>query len=267
MVHDVASPVSMVDAAALEIVPEAVTSLIARWNEAHVKHDTAALAALYADTVYFYGKTLSRAECTRLKSEAFGKAADYTQVTKGVTVSERGDRWVAKLTKAWTASGRTTETPTVLYLDKHGHITAEMDRPNDHWCMGPYDEPNGVVIAPFTISASAARAHLMRSQYREDLAGGSAYTMMYSCPDPTQCASGVVRTTGPQTDEDKNCYFGLRMGAASPAMGQGSDPNRPPILGHMWFDLGTWTDGVTNVFWFSNGFSDGGETWQRDPRN
>jgi ketosteroid isomerase-like protein len=125
----VVSPLAVGDAAMPEVAPEAVTSLVTRWNEAHVKHDATALAALYAEVVYFFGKTLPRTECSRLKSEAFAKAADYTQVANDVTVTERGDRWVVSLTKSWTASGRTTETPTVLYLDKHDRITAEMDRP------------------------------------------------------------------------------------------------------------------------------------------
>jgi hypothetical protein len=241
-----------------------VPPIVTQWNDAHVARDANALQTLYADTVYFYGKSVPRAECVKRKAAAFAKAPDYSQAVRDVVATQRGDRLVIAFVKASTTGGKTTDFPSVLYVDAQGHITAEMDKPvNDTWCLGPTGE-NSVVIPPFTISAAQAAAHLLHSRYVKNpkLVGGNATpdATMYRCPDPTECPSGVVRSGPPRTKEEESCYFNVRLGVSDPGFAKLGNGRT-----HQWLDLETWIDGASNVHWYQDIFSDTPDVWQSDP--
>ena len=254
------------DDAAIAQLPPVVPSpppIVTRWNDAHVAHDANALRALYAETVYFYGKSLPRAECVKRKADAFAKAPDYSQAMRDVVATQRGDHLVIALVKAWTTSGKTTDSLSVLYVDAQGHITAEMDKPvDDSWCLGRSGE-NSVVIPPFTISAAQAAAHMLHSRYVKNpkvvAKSSTPDATIYRCPNPTECPSGVVRPGPPRTQEEQSCFFKVRLGV--------SDPGFAKVGGglHQWVDMETWVDGVSNVHWYQDIFSDTPDVWHSDP--
>jgi len=237
--------------------------IVTRWNDAHVAHDAIALQTLYAETVYFYGKSFPRAECVKRKADAFAKTPDYTQAIRDVVTTQRGDRLVVALVKTSTTGGKTTDFPSVLYVDAQGRIAAEMDKPeDDSWCMGRGGE-NNVVIPPFTIGAAQAEAHMLHSRYVKSskVVGKNATpdATIYRCPKPTDCPSGVVRSGPPRTKEEESCFFSVRLGV--------SDPGFAQVGGrlHQWVDMETWVDGVSNVHWYQEILSDTHDVWHSDP--
>ncbi len=252
------------DAAITPLAPVVAEPLVVgQWNDAHVAHDANALQALYAETVYFYGKTLPRTECVKRKADAFAKATDYGQAVRDVVATQRGDHTVVAFTKTWTTSGKTTDSPSLLYVDRQGHITAEMDKPaDDSWCLGRSGE-NRVVIPPFTISAAQATAHVLHSRYVKNpkivAKSSTPDATIFRCPNPSECPLGVVRSGPPRTQEEQACFFNVRLGV--------SDPGFAKVGGrlHQWVDMETWVDGVSNVHWYQDIFSETPDLWHSDP--
>jgi hypothetical protein len=240
------------------VTPTAPAPVVAQWNDSHTARDASALGTIYAATVYFYGKNLPRAECVKRKAAAFAKARDYTQAVRDVVATQRGDRTVITLVKQATAAGKTTDFPSVLYVDQQGHISAEMDKPDDdNWCFDGKDP-----IPPFTIDAARAKAHLLHSRYlRTGLIGpnGTPDATMYRCPHATACPSGVTRSGPPLTEEEQTCFYKIRLGVDDPGFA---------VVGartHQWLDMETWVDGVSDVHWYRDVLSDAADTWHHDP--
>ena len=252
---------SAADASAAEVEappPAAVTAVVTKWNDAHVAHDAAALRALYASRVYFYDVVLDAAAAAARKKAAFAKANDYTQSVSDLHVHERGDRWVAKFTKRSTSAGKTAEQASVLYI-AGDRITAEMDALGDKWC---YANPR-LVVPPFTIDEAQAEAHALRAR-KLGPAGPDhiPFVQQLTCPDPTECPSGETRSKPPSDDDrDPPCYFITRIGIAFPETAKKIGGN-----GHQWLDMGSWVDGVSDVFWFQDWESDASDAWHRDPK-
>jgi hypothetical protein len=68
--------VKKVDVAALK-------QLLVAWNGAHSVDHVNTFSSLFADTVNFYGKTLTRKECVDMKQSLFRKYKNFHQVIKG----------------------------------------------------------------------------------------------------------------------------------------------------------------------------------------
>jgi hypothetical protein len=240
-----------------------ITAVLTKWNDAHVAHDAAAFGSIYAAQVYFYGQKISSSDAAARKGAAFAKAKDYAQSVRDVVVHKRGDRWVARFTKSSTSGGKTTEYPSVVYVDAQDRVTAEMDALAPQWC---HTNPQ-LVVPPFTINEAQAEAHLLRAY----TVGGhpvpvgpdsQPFVQELTCPDPTECASGETRNEAPPDDDrDPPCYFLVRLGVAFPETQKHLGGN-----GHQWFDLGSWVDGATNVLWWQDALSDASQLWRRDPK-
>ncbi len=244
--------------------PTRVTTVVTKWNDAHVAHDAAALRALYAPRVFFYGVMLDGATAADHKQTAFARAKDYSQTLRDVHARERGDRWVVTFTKSSTTAGKTTDQSSVLYV-VGDHVTAEMDKLDAQWC---YANPQ-LVVPPFTINETQAEAHAIHAHtFKGQPLGPKGpdyipFVQELTCPDPTECSSGEIRTSPPPDDvRNPPCYFLTRIGIGSPQTAKALGGN-----GHQWLDMGSWVDGVTNVFWFQDWLGDAKDAWQRDPRD
>jgi len=261
--QDASSAESTVDAEVEAPPPAHVTAVVTKWNDAHVAHDVGALRAVYADRVFFYGVMLDGAAAAERKRAAFAAARDYTQTLADVHVRERGDRWVAKFTKRSTASGKTRDQASVLYIASD-RVTAEMDAFDTEWC---YANPQ-LVVPPFTIGEARAEAHALRAHTFKGAplhAKGPDYipfVQELTCPDPTECPSGETRT-GPPSENERTppCFFIARIGIGFPETAKVIGGN-----GHQWLDMGSWVDGATDVLWFQDWLSDAGDEWHRDPK-
>lgn len=243
-----------------------IDAIVTKWNAAHVAHDAAALRSLYGERVYFYGQMLAAADAAARKEAAFSKSKDYAQSVDAVSAKKRGDRWVVDFTKRAISAGRTTDYPSVLYVDARDRITLEMDKLDSQWCHANDQQ----IVPPFTINEAQAEAHMLRAH----TIGGSVvvsgpdsrpFVQQLTCPDPTECASGESRTGPPSRDVDHDptmaCFFLVRLGVYHP-----QSQKITGGTGHDWFDLGSWVDGVTNVLWFQDVLGDASDVWQRDPR-
>jgi hypothetical protein len=236
------------------VAPEAV---IARWNDAHTKHDTAELESMYGDSVFFYGLLLSRSECVKRKAGALAKSADYSQVVRDLHV-ERHDKdrmWVATFTKVSTSQGKATSYLTTMTIDEHGLITAENDTPDYDrgWCMDR-DGQTDKIIAPFKVSAKAAESRLIHSKYAHDLyvhdakAVGTVSALFYSCPNPAQCIPGGL---GPPTSEDElrpgpghMCFYFARLDVYDPRFAAAGGSSVVHLSG------GEYIDAITGTIWY-----------------
>ena len=170
-----------------------IDAIVTKWNAAHVAHDAAALRSLYGERVYFYGQMLAAADAAARKEAAFSKSKDYAQSVDAVSAKKRGDRWVVDFTKRAISAGRTTDYPSVLYVDARDRITLEMDKLDSQWCHANDQQ----IVPPFTINEAQAEAHMLRAH----TIGGSVvvsgpdsrpFVQQLTCPDPHRVCVGRV---------------------------------------------------------------------------
>jgi len=81
------------------------TAAINAWNAANDRHDLAALKALYAPQVDFYGRRLSADKVVATKAVAFQKDPGFRQRLADTVTTRSGDTVVARFTKTWTSAG------------------------------------------------------------------------------------------------------------------------------------------------------------------
>ena len=150
-----------------------------KWNEAHNGHDSAALAALYAAKVHFYGQQLSGEECAKRKAAAFKKAPDYEQTVRGATFAARSTGTLVRFMKTSTSAGKSTDYASFIVVDG-GRVTEESDNVTDEtlkraqekadeWCLDGDRFPNDVVRPPFTISALGAMSAIWKTKHVKEL--------------------------------------------------------------------------------------------------
>jgi hypothetical protein len=142
-------------------------------------------------------------------------------------------------------------------------VSAELDSHKSSWCF----DNSQLVVPPFTLIETQAEAHGLRAH---TLGGGHIvrtrdsipFVQELTCPDPTECPSGETRD-GPPSDDDRNppCFFLVRIGISHPESVKVTGGT-----GHDWLDMGSWVDGVTNVFWWQDALSDASDDWLRDPK-
>jgi len=158
-------------------------SLLDAWNDAHRRHDTQALAALYGAKVAFYGSTLSGAECVSRKASAFASAPDYSQSLTDVRLVPDGNGGTyVGFTKTWTSKGKSAKGEGFVYFDD-GHIVAEGDggfTPTVRWdwCvwMTPLQTtpdilglPGDQALGDYKVSPLEAVESAARSQHVHDV--------------------------------------------------------------------------------------------------
>ncbi len=155
------------DAADADAVARGV---LGRWDSAHNDHAAAALKALYAPRVRFYGVELTNDECVQRKEAAFVKAPRYTQSLKSVTVNQvPGDpKAYVDFVKTSVTNRKTLVVASQLVLDASFHIIEETDAitySNErHWCLNADSSANDKVIAPFHVSAAQAHREVNGSK-------------------------------------------------------------------------------------------------------
>lgn len=155
------------------------SAVVDRWNEAHTKHDAAALASLYGARVQFYGKSVANADCVAAKKKALAADPTYTQSIRDlrlITPPKGGSVTSARFVKISTSRGKSTEYPSTLIIDGNGLIIGETDDVTDKnlsdmivatydWCLDDDErEPNEKLKPPFEITAKRALAGLVASK-------------------------------------------------------------------------------------------------------
>lgn len=155
---------------------------LARWNEAHVKHDTKVLAELYGTNVRFYGQPLSGDECVKRKAAAFAKAPNYTQSIRNARLNRRVSGEIdVTFVKHTSQAGKSADFDSTLTFGSdvnsgERRITAESDTITDartnisaaRWCLDAEGLANDVTRAPFKLSAMQAAAHASTSRHYKD---------------------------------------------------------------------------------------------------
>ena len=96
-----------------------------RWNDAH-RHDSGALAGLYAPTVRFYDTELPNADAVKRKHDALAAPPDYAQSLSAVERAPDDDNGGAfiRFKKTTTSKGQSNSLLGYLYVIG-GHIVAE----------------------------------------------------------------------------------------------------------------------------------------------
>ncbi len=190
----------VVEAAAAPIVSAAPASpgdVIERWNDAHVRHDAAALEALYADKVDFYGARLSNVECAKRKAAAFAKAPDFVQSIADVTFHPLPTGKFVALTKTTTTGGKSQSFSMYIALDASNRVSLENDFTTmttleraKNWCFDKNGEATNEVRAPFRISAKTAVDELTRHPLFERFKNGYENSGVSIVTCPASCGAG-----------------------------------------------------------------------------
>ena len=111
-------------------------SLVVTWNHAIATHDLAAMRPLYADTVSYYGKRLSKSEVLARKAAFYDRNPGYTQYIDEVTESTlAGNKVEIYFTKEMRyAADKETRLSAYLVFEKRDDtwkIIEESDRVTD----------------------------------------------------------------------------------------------------------------------------------------
>jgi hypothetical protein len=85
---------------------DAAGEALKSWDDAHNRHDVAALRGLYAPTVDFYGKQFTAEAVLAVKARAFQRAPDFRQQLSSVRFQNTAGRVRASFEKAWFQSGK-----------------------------------------------------------------------------------------------------------------------------------------------------------------
>jgi hypothetical protein len=125
-------------------------AVVQRWNDAHAKHDAAALDGMYAPRVAFYGKSMTPAECHKANDALFKSTPDFTQSVRDVVIEPGtdGKTSIARFTKTATAKGKTTDYPSYLVLASDLRITEESDSVTDANLKAMSKKPRVIDIPP-----------------------------------------------------------------------------------------------------------------------
>lgn len=139
--------------------------VVTKWNDAHVKHDAAALEALYASSVVFYGVRMTSGEAAKKKAAAFASTPGFTQTVSAATLEESDEPGVvwARFTK--TTAGKSF--PALLIVDASHRIREEADdvTQDPDWCRQKSDGmENDRVVYPFRLGAEDAIRRTLRSK-------------------------------------------------------------------------------------------------------
>jgi hypothetical protein len=178
-----------------------VADVVARWNDAHNRHDADALAALYAPTVSFYGADLGSAACVERKRAALAAARDYEQTLSALETSapDGNDGVFVRFEKTTRSGGRAKTFAGYLYV-VGGRIVAEGDRNPDGfgtrytYCYGAGangPDPNDARVGVFKVSALEAVVAVRWSKAFADLQAKSRARLEVSIRDCAHsCAPG-----------------------------------------------------------------------------
>ncbi|HEV8551530.1 MAG TPA: hypothetical protein VGQ57_20925 [Polyangiaceae bacterium] len=135
-----------------------------RWNELHNQHDAKGLAAVYADTVDFYGQKLAKARVLAIKASAFEKTPDFDQTPLQLKITNPSRDWArAEFEKSWRQNGTVAITSAVLELERiRGTflVTKETDGPSELRKMKTEGACENAVIE-LVLATEPARALLM----------------------------------------------------------------------------------------------------------
>ncbi len=83
--------ISSAPAAGVTLTHEQVKAALVAWNDALDRHDTSALAPLYADTVDYYGKKLGGPAVVQMKAKALKRDSEFHQQIVGDPTFVDGD--------------------------------------------------------------------------------------------------------------------------------------------------------------------------------
>ena len=218
-------------------LPSDLPSVVIAWNDAHTKHDAAALTVVYADEVSFYGApSVTRAQCIKKKADAFAKSPDYAQSIRDARVMPDGnDGFYVTFVKDWTAEGKTASVGSYVYVDHRAHIIAEGDLPKtpsgDAWCQintpDSWGVPTPSVVAPFRRSmldvVRAVRASKYVADMKKKFKFDPIHVSFFTCP--SQCTA-------------TSCEFDVELIAPQmlPPLGQFRG-GRPTKVGQITLDL------------------------------
>jgi hypothetical protein len=193
------------DASLPDVAPHAGPSdVLEQWNEAHDRHDSAALAAIYAPIVEFYGAELSGADCVKRKEAAIAAAPDYRQSVADVErapIDGNGGTFI-RFTKKTTSNGSSKSYPSYVYAID-GKIVSEGDRvvESHHttrytYCYTP--EPNDIRPGTIKVSGVEAVIALQHSKAFADAVGKRRGRFTIELRDCARgCAPGDVGTCKP----------------------------------------------------------------------
>lgn len=122
--------------AAAKLAPlERAGAVVRAWDAALNRHDAAALAALYAPSVSFYGQTLPREKLVESKKKALGASPDFEQSLSNLNLASEADGSVsATFTKRSGPAKAQREVAARLRLNElNGNyvIALESDAPTD----------------------------------------------------------------------------------------------------------------------------------------
>ena len=203
-----ASSAPVVDAGRPKAKRLTAREILDRWNDAHVKHDSKALADLYAPKVTFYGQTLTGKDCAAKKAAAFAKSPTYAQTVKDITATQDRAATTIQFTKTSIEKGKGTDYPSILVVVGQ-LITAETDKITeanlaakaalaDDWCLDKDYLPNDIVKAPYKLSAVDAyqRARLTKHFAEQEKAHAPKFIDFgqFGCPKAScNAASGDCR--------------------------------------------------------------------------
>lgn len=237
------SSVAIADAGDVDALARGV---VARWNDAHSKHDAHALELLYAQKVTFYGTPMTASECAKRKAAAFAKSPSFAQSVRDVRI-ERPNKTeiLVQFVKTTTVDGKSTDYPAFLRLDKSLVITEESDKITDanlqeaqraatRWCLDEDGIPTTRVKPPFTISVVQALEEIHGSKHFAALQAAHdgqplGIDIPFTCP--TQCAPAT-----------RDCGFDFRI--VNP-----SDIGVTTSIMVEW----VYVDAVKNVLWWGYG--------------
>ncbi|MGC4089254.1 MAG: nuclear transport factor 2 family protein [Polyangiaceae bacterium] len=155
---------------------EAARAVVTAWDTALNRHDVTALARLYAPTVSFYSRRVSRAALLESKQKALAATPDYAQQLSKLNISplDDGTALVSFDKRSGSAAGAQRSVPARLRLEKWG---------------------GALVIAVESDSPSDARADASRSciDVAVDVAESlPAVSRIYANPDPAARPGGVT---------------------------------------------------------------------------
>jgi hypothetical protein len=247
----VAAPTSAAAPSATGTEATAARRVVERWNRAHSEHEAETLASLYAPTVLFYGRSLSRADCASKKRLALKATPDYTQLTRDAKFEPAGaGRTFVRLVKTSTTNGKSTDYPTILVIETSGHIVEESDDLASDWCIDNsvvgvlYPLGNDRVIAPFRMSANGAMARARSSAHFRSLSrlvGDMSVSCAQRCAIQTyECGfSFILHDMDPHSAED------------------------PALTVSSW--MGTvYVEPVTKTLWWEDSAADGASVWHSE---